>query len=388
MSYCPACQSRDLTNMFDMGLQPMSLVALQSDMMKSFCLDRHPIRLSICRHCTHVHNAEFNPQHARYDQAGCRMYNNGVDWQRHMNEVREMLPLDKVNLVIDVGAGDCEFLYSLPEIVDCLAIDPCEAVERAEDLGIEYIRDYFDPAMHIPKSAGATLIMMRHLLEHVEYPRDLLEPIASAARHRHADTYIYLEVPSCENALRRCRIEDWTYEHPQHFTVKSMRAMLHNCGLDHFLILPKYNGEVLSVLVKVEPEHPHAGDLSVPCILQDYRQATNNIDRESHWFRKNAQSIAFWGGAGKSAMFLRRFGVPMTATVVDSHDAKVGLYVPGTRIQIQSPDVLKDNPVDYIVATTSWRAMDIASEIIDRGILCKSLLKFENGELVEVPLGD
>ncbi|MHC4700080.1 MAG: class I SAM-dependent methyltransferase [Planctomycetota bacterium] len=382
--------------MFDMGLQPMSLVALQSDMMKSFCLERHPINLSICHHCTHVHNTLFNPHHARYDAAGCRMYNSGADWQKHMDEVREMLPLPLVDLVIDVGAGDCEFLASLrrdPRLqfaADLLAVDPCEAVEQAGDwcAGIEFVRDYFDPAMHIPRDAGTTLITMRHLLEHVEYPRELLEPIANAAQRRTVQTFIYLEVPSCENALRRCRIEDWTYEHPQHFTVKSMRALLHNCGLDHFVILPKYGGEVLSVLVKIEPEPLHDNDLSVPCILQDYRQAANNIDREAGWFRRHAQQVAFWGGAGKSAMFLRRFSVPQTATVVDSHGAKVGMYVPGTRIEIQSPDVLKQNPVDYIVATTSWRAGDIANEIIERGILCKALLKFENGELVEVPLGN
>lgn len=97
--------------------------------------------------------------------------------------------------------------------------------------------------------------------------------------------------------------------------------------------------------------------------------------------------IAFWGGAGKSAMFLRRFQLPTHVTVVDSHSDKWLMCVPGTKIKISDPDVLFRYPVQYVIATASWRADDIAKEIVERNIPCKGLLKFEGGQLVEVPLG-
>jgi hypothetical protein len=93
------------------------------------------------------------------------------------------------------------------------------------------------------------------------------------------------------------------------------------------------------------------------------------------------QNVAYWGGAGKSAMFINYLGIS-DALVVDSDPNKVGLYVPGTKIQIQDPEVLKD--VETIVVTTAWRAKDIAREIKRRNIQCDRLLTFDSGELVEV----
>jgi hypothetical protein len=229
---------------------------------------------------------------------------------------------------------------------------------------------------------------MRHLLEHFERPRDILEDIARTAKGRSHPTILYIEVPSCENALRRCRIEDWTYEHPQHFTVNSMRAALRAAGLDHFVIIPKYDDEVLSVIVKIAPAEHHDNDLCVETVLMDYERVAQNIRREIGWTRRHANCTVFWGGAGKSAMFIRKFHLPEDdTTVVDSHEAKWGLYVPGTGIKIQPPAILHDVQPDYVIATTSWRANDIRDEIVRDDIPCRMLFKFEGGELREVPLG-
>jgi len=394
MDNCPACQSINIAPMFNMGSQPMSLVSLQSNQTASQHLSRYPIRMYICRNCSHVHNIAFNAEYVGYTAEGCRMYNSGGKWQEHVEEVHKLLAEScVVDYIVEIGAGDCEFLANLEigSAIHCLpikmAVDPCEAVERARTLGLFHHREYFDADKHIPEDAGDTLVIMRHLLEHLDNPRELIEQIATRAAARDKLTYVYIEVPNCENALRRRRVEDWTYEHPQHFTLRSMKALLNNCGLDHFMILSKYGGEVISCLVKITPDPAHPNDLNVDKVLEGYNTVERAIVSEASWLLHHSHCVAYWGGAGKSAMFLRMLGVPAGSTVVDSHDAKWGMYVPGTPLLICDPDVLKDRPADYIVATTSWRAEDIRDEIARRGIQCKALLKFEGGELVEVPLG-
>ena len=389
---CPACHSNDLEMLLDMGDQPMSLIALQSDPQRSRELVCHPIKMLICRNCTHVFNGEYDDDNVKYTAEGCRMFNTGSGWQEHIADVYRLLaPIVKdesLDLIIEIGAGDCEFLAGIDTEAKRIAVDPCEAVYAAERHGIVFYREHFDPVKHIPK-AGNTLIIMRHLLEHFERPRDILEGLARATKARSHPTILYIEVPSCENALRRCRIEDWTYEHPQHFTVNSMRALLRASGLDHFIVLPKCDGEVLSVIVKIEPAKHHDNDLCVETILMDYERLAQNIRCSLGWVRHLAiDSAVFWGGAGKSAMFIRQFRLPEDDTiVVDSHKAKWGLYVPGTGIKIQSPSILYGQQPDYIIATTSWRANDIRDEIVRDDIPCKTLLKFEGGEMREVPLG-
>jgi len=315
------------------------------------------------------------------------MYNAGEGWQDHMAEVKELCEaLPDMDLIVEIGAGDCEFLASLKSDAIKLAVDPCDAVVRAEELGLHYRQEYFRADRHMPDGTkGNTLVIMRHLLEHMEHPRDFIEKIVARAEQLKHDTYLYIETPCCQEALKRTRIEDWTYEHPQHFTVRSMMKMLRACGIEWSSVCTGYEGEVLKSIAKIEPRTKRG--LSVDDVLRNYKEATDSIVNASLWINENIQNIALWGGAGKSAVFIHKFGLPGFATVVDSHDVKWGYCVPGTGIKMVPTSVLKDNPVDYIIATTSWRANDIAREIKRDKIPCKKLLKFENGKLTEVPLG-
>jgi hypothetical protein len=123
-------------------------------------------------------------------------------------------------------------------------------------------------------------------------------------------------------------------------------------------------------------------------VVDSYAQVAKNITYASEWIQELGDRVAFWGGAGKSAMFLRQFDLPSNTIVVDSHYDKWRACVPGTRIPIRPPTVLKKRPVEIIIATTSWRADDIRDEIIQRSIPCQKLLKFQGGQFVEVPLGN
>jgi hypothetical protein len=373
--------------MFDMGLQPMSLVSLQDDPDKSAALETYPIQLAICRNCTHVHNIKFDPSNVKYTGAGCRMYNNGTLWQNHIDEVQRKLPLD-VDFIIEIGAGDCEFLAGLDTEAELLAVDPCEAVEIAANLDIPFARELFDPDKHFPEDDGKeVLIVMRHLLEHMEEPRDLLDGIVRKARQRAAVTHLYIEVPNCGNALDNQRIEDWTYEHPQHFTIQSMHTLMKNAGAHTNICRLSYGNEVVCCKSALYPSLlTTVRDIDE--VVGNYAQVAFNITAASEWIHQLNGPVAFWGGAGKSAMFIRQFDLPSNTIVVDSHYDKWQSFVPGTRIPIRPPTVLKKRPVEIIIATTSWRANDIRDEIIQRNIPCKKLLKFECGKLTEVPLGN
>jgi hypothetical protein len=316
------------------------------------------------------------------------MYNSGIAWQNHIEAVKSKLLLD-VDFIIEIGAGDCEFLAGLDTDAELLAIDPCEAVEIASELDIPFRRKLFDPDTDFPEDDGKeVLIIMRHLLEHMIEPRNLLDGIVRKARQRSASTHLYIEVPSCGNALDNRRIEDWTYEHPQHFTVQSLHKLMKNAGAYANICRLSYGDEVICCKATLNPSLlTTVRDIDE--VVDGYKQVAENITAASDWVRQlGVDRVAFWGGAGKGAMFLRQFKLPPNTIVVDSHYDKWRACVPGTRIPIRPPTVLKKRPVDVIIATTSWRANDIRDEIIQRNISCRRLLKFERGKLTEVPLGN
>lgn len=389
MSYiqcCPACQSTMLEELLDLGDQPLSLVDMSRDMNKSESLPRYAISLYICRRCGHVHNIYFNPNFVNYSQEGCRMWNQGSGWKEHIESVKALCEsFEDLDAIIEVGAGDCEFLASLRTDAVRIAVDPCEAVEQATERGVEvYHRDYFDPDKHMPEAA-TTLIVMRHLLEHMENPRIFLEPIVERAKRASGKTYLYVETPCINKAIKGSRIEDWTYEHPQHFTLTSMNALFNACGIKKSMVRAGYDGEVVMAVAEIEPDKPRG--LTVDKVLDNYGKVSMGIVKEGDWISRNLDDIALWGGSGKSAMFINKFGFPPDTRVIDSDERKVGFCVPGTRIKMMDPVSLRKFPVKYIIATTSWRANDIRDEIRRLNLDCEKLLKFENGKLVEVPLG-
>lgn len=383
---CPVCQSNNTDLLINMGNQPPSLVMLTRDKGISLSSNRLPMRMFICRNCNHVFNADFNPACISYSQDGCRMWNNGTDWKEHINFVRDKVSaFPSPDLIIEIGAGDCEFLDSVDFDGPKLAIDPCSAVTSAEELGISYIRSVFK-AEQIPDGCKSVVVVMRHLLEHMCHPRNFIESIVRRADKIGCRVFSMIEVPCCANALSRGRIEDWTYEHPQHFTLQSVVTLMRMCGIYKTEAVTSYGGEVIVCLAEYRP---HAGDKrKIDEAIARYQSIDTEIENTRRFFIDNIHRTAFWGGAGKSAVFINRFKLPDLAVVVDSDERKWSYYVPGTNIKILSPSTLHRFPIDYIVATTSWRANDIAKEIKALGVKCKKLFKFEGGTLVEVPLGD
>jgi hypothetical protein len=229
---------------------------------------------------------------------------------------------------------------------------------------------------------------MRHLLEHLADPSQLIYTLSEHALERDAPTWCYIEVPCCENALELSRIEDWTYEHPQHFTEYSLSTLLNANDVTNYVIHRSYNGEVFCCLIQFDSEFT-IGGLDVTTITEKFKKVGDQIEREGLAMRSRLGELAFWGGAGKSAMFIRQLGLPDDTFVVDSDKTKWGMCVPGTGIKILCPDDLKLlNSPPKIIATTSWRADDIKAEIIRDKIPCDGLFKFQNGKLVEVPLGN
>jgi hypothetical protein len=95
--------------------------------------------------------------------------------------------------------------------------------------------------------------------------------------------------------------------------------------------------------------------------------------------------MVIWGGTGKSAAFINRYGLDRVRfpIVVDSDPAKVGTFVPGTGQEIRFRDWLKDNPGSIVIIPPQWRALDIVLEIERAGISFKQILIEHHGELID-----
>jgi hypothetical protein len=95
--------------------------------------------------------------------------------------------------------------------------------------------------------------------------------------------------------------------------------------------------------------------------------------------------VAIWGGTGKSAAFMNRYGVDAVRfpIVVDSDPAKAGTFVPGTGQEIRRRDWLLAYPVHTIIIPPQWRAADIVVEMDEAGITARHVAIEHNGRLID-----
>lgn len=290
------------------------------------------------------------------------MYNHGKMWRRHVFEMADRVNRIDCDLVVEVGAGDGEFLDMIEH--PKMAYEPSDDAAKIDALGISVVKGYFDPNQRLE---DGTLVVMRHLLEHIHSPTSFLDDIRATARKYDYHVELFIEVPNATNALIDCRIEDWTYEHPNHFTRGSLHRCLHLSGWQAESLFPTYGGEVL--VAHAIPGHT---------VLNTDR-ACERFDKlriDINEFRKHGPYV-FWGGAGKSTMFLQAMAQEGDR-VVDSDPRKWGKFVPGMPLRIVAPNI-KDT--DTVVITTNWREQDILAEIRARGMKPRAVYTYKNGAL-------
>lgn len=385
MTECLACKGKLVAPLYNPG--PMPLFALNLARSRKVAKDSpvYPMNFYVCNYCGHVFNSDFDYAKLPYEDDSNLMYNQGAGWAAHMSHMAAILSDGnrEGKTVIDIGAGDGGFLDIINQRNDgtrCIAFEPGVDSEKCSARGIETYADYFIPQRDIRKFKPDILVC-RHVLEHLQAPRDFVAEIAYYANMCEVYPTFIAEVPCITKALDTHRITDFLYEHVSNFTQRSLQVMLETAGWHTNYDYLAYNGEVA-----VWVGHPKHLLLEFDKQAKDFRKhswdAVYNVRNELKSRRLAGKTIAFWGGTGKSAAFLNTYRLDGDR-VVDSDIFKVGRYVPGTGQEIEDADALLDEPVDVIVITTRWRAADIYSEIKEKGILYDELLILEGSDLCE-----
>src|SRR5690606_11030124 len=266
--------------------------------------------------------------------------------------------------VVEIGCGNGHFLKSLTEkipSVRCIGFEPGIDTKNINDAALEIVNDFFIAERDIPK-CRPELIVCRHMLEHLEAPRDFVAEIAYWCNMHDIFPFFLIEVPCIDNAIDQVRINDFLYEHVSNFTDASLRLMFDRAGYDILEYSKKYDDEVLVLLAKPKklPQLQVIKKTSRSYAQGIVAQRENVRATVEEW-RNAGKRIAFWGGTGKSASFLNGFNFHCDdyPIVVDSDELKLGRFVPGMGQELRSPEWLKANPVDILIITTQWRSRDI-----------------------------
>ena len=294
-----------------------------------------------------VQNALFDEALIRYGQNYQNDQSQSGFFLRHMNEVYSLLraKCSKGDRLVEIGCGKGAFL----EIVKADGFFQYAGYDTAYEGNDENIEPrYLDEDDRIE----ADVVVLRHTLEHVKAPHLFLNQLKKVFGD---EALVFIEVPQLDWIAKYKVLFDFTYEHVNYFSSKSLSALFS----ENLERADTFGGQYQYCFARF-------GALDV--------DGWTGFDRTENWREFNfddyldafAKSVEFlrhhkrlwvWGGATKGVLFLKHLADVEPAIfhkvvgVVDINEKKQSLHTPSTYVPILSPSEMarKADKSDFVI---------------------------------------
>ncbi len=370
---CRFCADPLTRTFVDLGTSPLANSYLRSEALdspESF----YPLHVRVCERCLLVQLPEIQtPEEIFADYAYFSSYSES--WLRHaeayVEAMVERFGLGSRHRVVEIASNDGYLLrYFKERGVPVLGIDPARNVaEAAEAAGIPTLVEFFG-AQTAERLAGegrkADLLLGNNVLAHVPDLNDFVEGLRILLA---PDGVLTMEFPHLLRLMEERQFDTIYHEHFSYFSFATVRRVFAHHGLSLFDVeeLPTHGGS-LRIYAQHEGFSRPTGERVVMLVERERERGLDRIEtydgfgelvRETKRkllrflidAKEEGRTIAAYGAPAKGNTLLNYCGVrsDFIDFTVDRSPHKQGLYLPGTRIPIASPDrILAERP-DYVL---------------------------------------
>ncbi len=294
------------------------------------------------------------------------------------SEVNLNFPLQKKDLVIDIGSNDGNLLNNFKKISKVLGITPENIAKIAIKKGIPTIQDYFSHELSkkiLKKFGKAKIITATNVFAHMD---NIFEIISSIKKLMRKDGIFITESHYLISLINDNQYDTIYHEHLRYYSLSSLRYLFDKFGLE---------------IIQAKKIPTHGGSIRVYASFKNqYKKSSNLINfykDESKFFKK--EIFSFSNKVVKSKLNLYKllqtlkskykkiYGIsaPSRATTLVNYvglnrdiiecileingSKKINHYLPGTDIPIYSEEKLYIDKPEYVLIF-SWH---IAKEIIN-----------------------
>lgn len=356
MGACRLCDQNELTELLDLGMQPVSNRFLSSPKEEEHS---YPMVICQCLRCGLIQIGDPVPAAEISPRYNWITYN---EPEAHLDKMTDAI----IGLTgIDNNAGICGISFKDDSTLrrfktngfkNTWRIDPRDDLGIKDSAGLGIIQEAFTPeaAREIIKRRGkADLVIARHFLEHVY---DTKKFIIALKELINPGGYVVFEVPDCTRALLSCDYTTLWEEHILYFTQKTFRDFLNSFGFlprgferyespseDLLMGVAQVGTAELSRMsdtngVKIELERAEDFAKKFPALSYEFK----NFFLE---YRRNRGKIALFGAGHLACVFINLFGLKdIIEFCIDDNPNKSGMFMPGSRLPIYASSALiKEN---------------------------------------------
>jgi SAM-dependent methyltransferase len=381
---CPVCDQEDSQlPLIEIEALPVFCNVLLPDRQRAVNVPLGDIHLFYCECCGHVYNGAFDPSKIDYSPS----YENSLHFSANFQTYAELLATRLVatydlkgRTVLEVGCGKGDFLRLMCKlgVGHSIGFDPSyeETLAAALDCrNFTVVRDYYSEKY---TDLDVDMVICRHVLEHIEYPKNFLNTIRRTVGDR-PGTVVFFEVPNVMYTLKDFGIWDLIYEHCGYFTSPSLIHLFKAAGFIPVSVRSDYGGQYLCIEaypdIKTNPalaaqlEDPLRIAKYAKHFAAEYREKVTEWQRKVAGMKRSGKKTVVWGGGSKGVTFLNVMrGHAEIDYIVDVNPRKQGFYIPHTGQRVISPDALIDYKPDVVIAVNPQYMDEIHKALADRNI--------------------
>lgn len=387
--HCRFCGQELKHTFIDLGLSPVSNEYIEKkDLNKGQYF--YPLDVKVCHSCFLVQALVYQkPENIFTDYKYFSSFSKS--WLEHCKYYVDMivkrLQLNKNSMVYEVACNDGYLLqYFKPYDIPVCGIEPAENVaEDAKRKGIDVEVNFWteDTAREIVSRRGkADLIIGNNVLAHVPDINNFIEGIKAALKNEGTVT---LEFPHLLKLIEYNQFDTIYHEHFSYFSLGTVIKIFEAHALKVYDVeeLPTHGGslriyaalksnmkyEAANIVKHILKEEQEMGLLDVSS-YENFNKKVLKIKLDSirllGELKEKGAKIAAFGAAAKGNTFLNYCGIgkEFIDFIADSSLAKQGLYLPGTRIPITTPDAIRNTKPDYIVIL-AWNLKEEITQILE-----------------------
>jgi 2-polyprenyl-3-methyl-5-hydroxy-6-metoxy-1,4-benzoquinol methylase len=362
---CPICGSKNILKFLERNNVPVHQNYLAKKRNEAIDITNGNIELYLCNDCGFIFNATFDNRKLNYGPN----YDNTQDisdvFKEYIeHEINYLIENYDINnkTVIEIGCGKGAFLTKLVENSGCNAIgfDPSYIGEEVIYNGkLKFIKDFYSKQYNNLK---ADFIICRHVIEHLEYPIEMLNEINQAIGNSQ-DALLFIETPSVNWILENNIIYDFFYEHCSYFEDVSIIKALNLCGFKVEKFVRKFSNQYMWIIAKKSNEINQVDNNTINRLKNSSINYKNNLSNDIDKINRNLKKlsskgkIAVWGAGAKGSTFVNLVDCDnkIIDSIIDINKNKQGCFIVGTGHEIiDYLEIMKRNIKTIIVMNNNY----------------------------------
>ncbi len=386
---CRHCNSKLENEFIDLGNAPPSNNYVSQDKLK--LQERsYPLRVMVCSNCWLVQTEDFSDADELFTDEYAYFSSTSISFLEHaknyVSEITKFLQLNQNSFVVELASNDGYLLKNFVELgIPCLGIEPTKSTANvSREKGIETIEEFFgrDFAKKLSQDKKADLIIGNNVYAHVP---DINDFTAGIKELLSPNGTVTLEFPHLVELVQNNQFDTIYHEHYSYLSLFSVSQIFNKAGLKIYKVdkLQTHGGSIR--IYGCHKENNMLIDKSYNDLINkeiklgiddinfymNFNKIAEKIKDEFYKFLIDCKEkdlfVCAYGAAAKGNTLLNYCGIKdnLINFVCDAAEAKQNKFLPGSKIPIVHPDVLKnEKKIDFVIIFP-WNIADEVTAKLD-----------------------